>query len=212
MAPICQNILLCNVYYSSNSFRPACMSDIIKWSLVSTGGNAYSKNVYEYPLIKQTALDSKYTPQILQMSCVSTYSSGTRMYINTCVTQRIINLKKKILPYCYVKPQQNGHPLHQNRPGISICWKCWVRTCDTSKPCLFTFSTAILHTWSKDQVRNQTIPKIRTTLCVIQQLCILKVQKHSTYLQHQHTHQLFWLLSDLVPPHRCQIRCTRSDM
>lgn len=95
MAPICQNILLCNVYYSSNSFRPACMSDIIKWILVSTGGNAYSKSVYEYPLIKQTALDSKYTPQILQMSCVSTYSSGTRMYINTCVTQRIINFKKK---------------------------------------------------------------------------------------------------------------------
>lgn len=140
------------------------------------------------------------------------YSNGTRMYINTCVTQRIIYKLKKILPYCYVKPQQNGHPLHQNRPGISICWKCWVRTCDTSKPCLFTFSTAILHTWSKDQVRNQTIPKIRTTLCVIQQLCILKVQKHSTYLQHQHTHKLFWLLSDLVPPHRCQIRCTRSDM
>lgn len=48
------------------------MSDIIKWILVSTGGNAYSKSVYEYPLIKQTALDSKYTPQILQMSCVST--------------------------------------------------------------------------------------------------------------------------------------------
>lgn len=94
MAPICQNILLCNVYYSSNSFRPACMSDIIKWILVSTGGNAYSKSVYEYPLIKQTALDSKYTPQILQMSCVK-YSNGTRMYINTCVTQRIINLKKK---------------------------------------------------------------------------------------------------------------------
>lgn len=95
MAPICQNILLCNVYYSSNSFCPACMSDIIKWILVSTGGNAYSKSVYEYPLIKQTALDSKYTPQILQMSCVRTYSSGTRMYINTCVTQRIINLKEK---------------------------------------------------------------------------------------------------------------------
>lgn len=72
MAPICQNILLCNVYYSSNSFRPACMSDIIKWILVSTGGNAYSKSVYEYPLIKQTALDGKYTPPILQMSCVST--------------------------------------------------------------------------------------------------------------------------------------------
>lgn len=50
----------------------ACMSDIIKWILVSTGGNAYSKSVYEYPLIKQTALDGKYTPQILQMSCVST--------------------------------------------------------------------------------------------------------------------------------------------
>lgn len=81
MAPICQNILLCNVYYSSNSFRPACMSDIIKWILVSTGVNAYSKNVYEYPSIKQTALDSKYTPQILQMSCVSTYSSGTRMHV-----------------------------------------------------------------------------------------------------------------------------------
>lgn len=71
------------------------MSDIIKWILVSTGVNAYSKNVYEYPLIKQTALDSKYTPQILQMSCVSTYSNGTRMYRNTCVTQRIINFKKK---------------------------------------------------------------------------------------------------------------------
>lgn len=57
------------------------MSDIIKWILVSTGGNAYSKNVYEYPLIKQTALDGKYTPQILQMSCVRTYSSGTRMHV-----------------------------------------------------------------------------------------------------------------------------------
>lgn len=59
------------------------MSDIMKWILVSTGCYAYFKNIYEYELIKQTTLDSKYTPQILQMSCVST------AMIHTCIVKHL---------------------------------------------------------------------------------------------------------------------------
>lgn len=115
--------------------------------------------------------------------------------------------------YCYVKLLQNAHPWHRNKPGTSICWKYWARTCDTSKPCLFTFSKTIfhLHTWWNDQVRYQIIPNRRSTLYIIQNICIVKVKKNTLYISNTSQHIQTSGFFPTPINHRCQIRCTRSN-